>query len=176
MPPWAEDRLAPFGVYPTTHGHVAIVAFSPEWFASLAGALGQPDLATDPRYASRGERMKHAGDINAIISAWTCTRTSAQVVHELLERRGVPCAAVRTPEQVLRDPVLHGRGAVMKLSHPRLGDTHAVGMGLPIRFSRTPSQFDQPAPELGSANAQVYGDLLRLGARELEALQAQGVI
>jgi crotonobetainyl-CoA:carnitine CoA-transferase CaiB-like acyl-CoA transferase len=171
-----HDRLAPFGVYPTTDGSVAIVAFSPDWFRSLAEALGRPELADDPRYSNRGVRMKHAGDINALIVAWTRKRTSAQVVHELLEQRAIPCAPVRSPQEVLRDPVLHERGAIMKLSHPRLGDTDAVGMGLPIRFSRTPSQFDEPAPELGSANDEVYGRLLRMTEAEIARLRSDKVI
>jgi crotonobetainyl-CoA:carnitine CoA-transferase CaiB-like acyl-CoA transferase len=171
-----HDRLAPFGVYPTRDGNVAIVAFSPEWFASLLDALGRPELADDPRYANRGVRMKHAADINALITAWTAERTSAEVVQELLDKRSVPCAPVRTPQQVLSDPILRERGAVVKLAHPRLGDLDAVGMGLPIRFSRTPSQFDQPAPELASANEEVFRGLLRIGDAELARLHADGVI
>ena len=49
-------------------------------------------------------------------------------------------------------------------------------MGLPIQFSRTPSQFDGPAAELGASNAQVYGELLGLSADEIDGLRAQGVI
>jgi crotonobetainyl-CoA:carnitine CoA-transferase CaiB-like acyl-CoA transferase len=171
-----QDRLAPFGVYPTSDGHVAIVAFSPEWFRGLSEAMGRPHLADDPRYVNRGVRMKHAAEVNAMISEWTRGRSSAEVVAELLERRSIPCAPVRKPDQVLHDPVLHERGAVMKLAHPRLGDLQAMGMGLPIRFSETPSQFDQPAPELGSSNEEIYGNLLKLTGGELQELKSNGVI
>ena len=171
-----HDRLAPFGVYPAQDGHVAIVAFSDEWMAGLLGAMGQPQLAADPRFANRGIRMKHAGELNALIAAWTGTLGADDVVRELQHRRGVPCVRVRTPLQVLNDPLLHASGALTHLAHPRLGDIGAIGMGLPIRFSRTPSQFDQPAAELGSANAEIYGGLLRLGTAEMAALKTAGVI
>ncbi|HYF16374.1 MAG TPA: CoA transferase [Ramlibacter sp.] len=170
-----HDRLCPFGVYPTRDGHVAIVAFSQEWLGGLLDAMGQQALADDPRFANRGVRMQNAGALNAVIEGWTRERRSEDVVREL-ERRKVPVAPVRKPRQVLDDPHLHATGAVMKLSHPRLGALDAVGMGLPIRFSRTPSQFDQPAAELGSANGEVYGGLLALDAGEIERLRAQGVI
>jgi formyl-CoA transferase len=49
-------------------------------------------------------------------------------------------------------------------------------MGLPIRFSETPSQFDQPAPELGSSNEEIYGNLLKLTGGELQELKSNGVI
>ncbi|WP_326536603.1 CaiB/BaiF CoA transferase family protein [Pseudorhodoferax sp.] len=171
-----HDRLAPFGVYPASDGHVAIVAFSPDWFASLLDVLGRPELAEDPRYASRGARMQHAGDINALIAAWTCQRSADAVVRELLVERAVPCARVRTPREVLADPVLLQSGAVVRLAHPRLGDTEATGMGLPIRFSRTPSQFDQPAADLGSSNDEVYRTLLGLADDEIARLQAARTI
>jgi crotonobetainyl-CoA:carnitine CoA-transferase CaiB-like acyl-CoA transferase len=171
-----HDRLAPFGVYPTRDGHVAIVAFSEAWMAGLADAMGQPGFADDPRFSRRGIRMKHAAELNALIAQWTRELTTEQVVRELLDRRSVPCAPVRTPLQMLRDPELLASGALTPLSHPALGAVGAVGMGLPIRFSRTPSQFDQPAAELGSANAEIYQGLLKLSDGEVDGLRAGGVI
>jgi crotonobetainyl-CoA:carnitine CoA-transferase CaiB-like acyl-CoA transferase len=171
-----HDRLAPFGVYPTRDGHVAIVAFSKEWMAGLVDAMGQPHLADDPRFSNRGIRMKHASELNALIEAWTFDRSSDEVVRELHERRNVPCVRVRTPLQVLHDPLLHSSGALMKLSHPKLGSISAIGMGLPIQFSRTPSQFDRPATDLGSANADIYGGMLGMSAEEIAGLRSDGVI
>lgn len=170
------DRLVPFGVYATRDGYVAIVAFNPEWLRGLLDAIGQLPLLEDPRFSSRGPRMQHAAAMNTIIEDWTRQRSSEEVVRELQQKRGVPCTKVRTPLEVLADPELQASGAVVKLTHPQLGGVEAMGMGLPIRFSRTPSQFDQPADTLGGANAQVYGDLLGLSAEELARLQADGVI
>ena len=56
----SHDRLTPFGVYACKDGHAAIVAFRPEWMRGLLEALGRPELLTDPRFASRGPRMKNA--------------------------------------------------------------------------------------------------------------------
>ena len=170
------DRLAPFGVYHTKDGHVAIAAFSPEWMKGLLEAHGQPHLIDDPRFSSRGPRMQNAGELNAIIEEWTRKLTSEDVVNELLKKRGVPCARVRTPLEVLDDPNLHESGAVMHLEHPQYGRVGAVGMGLPIQFSKSKTQFDQPATQLGAANEQVYGELLKLSKKEIDELRAAGVI
>jgi formyl-CoA transferase len=172
----SHDRLSPFGVYPASDGHVALVAFSEEWMRGLTDAMGQPQLMDDPRFANRGIRMKHAAELDALIEAWTRQRTTAEIIHELFEQRRVPCAAVRTPLQALGDPQLHANGAVMKLTHPGMNGVEAVGMGLPIRFSHTPSQFDQPAEELGCSNAAIYGELLQLDAGEMARLRERGVI
>jgi crotonobetainyl-CoA:carnitine CoA-transferase CaiB-like acyl-CoA transferase len=170
------DRLVPFGIYQTKDGHVSVAAVHPEWFRGLLDALGQPHLMDDPRFSSRGPRVKHAAELNAIIEAWTRQRTSDEVVHELLEKRSVPAARVRRPDEVLHDPHLHESGAVMNLEHPTLGPIDAIGMGLPIQFSKSEAQFDQPATELGSSNEQVYGELLALSKREIEELREARII
>jgi crotonobetainyl-CoA:carnitine CoA-transferase CaiB-like acyl-CoA transferase len=171
-----QDRLVPFGVYPSKDGYVAIAALHPDWLRGLLDALGEPHLIDDPRFSSRGPRLKHAGELNAIIEAWTRQHRSDDIVCELLEKRAVPCARVRGPDEVLHDPRLHESGAVMKLTHPTLGPIDAVGMGLPIQFSKSTAQFDQPATELGAANEQIYGELLDLSKREIEELRAAGII
>lgn len=171
-----QDRLVPFGVYPTKDGHVAIAAVHNDWFRGLLDALDQLHLLDDARFAHRGARVRHAGELNAVIQRWTERHTSDEVVRELLEKRSVPCARVRRPDEVLHDPRLHESGAVMNLRHPRFGDIGAVGMGMPIQFSKFKAQFDQPATELGSANEDVYGGLLDLSQSEIEALFKAGVI
>jgi crotonobetainyl-CoA:carnitine CoA-transferase CaiB-like acyl-CoA transferase len=171
-----HDRLVPFGVYGTQDGCVAMVAFQPDWFRNLMEAVGKPEMADDPRYATRGPRMKYAAEINAVIEEWTRQRSTAEVIREVQEKRGVPAAAVRSPLDVLKDPVLQERGAVMKLEHPGLADIDAMGMGLPIKFSKTPAQFDQPAQELGASNDEVYRSLLNLPDERLQQLRDDGVI
>ncbi|KWF94133.1 formyl-CoA transferase [Burkholderia cepacia] len=171
-----QDRLVPFGVYGTRDGHVAMVAFQPDWFQNLMEAVGRPEIVTDPRYATRGPRMKHAAEINAIIEDWTSRRSTEEVIAELQVKRGVPAAPVRSPLDVLKDPVLQARGAVVKLEHPGLADVDAMGMGLPIKLSQTPVQFDQPAQELGAANDEIYRGLLKLSEDRLQQLREQGVI
>ncbi|VWC57491.1 CaiB/BaiF CoA transferase family protein [Burkholderia lata] len=171
-----QDRLVPFGVYGTRDGYVAMVAFQPDWFQNLMEAVGRPEMATDPRYATRGPRMKHATEINAIIEAWTRRHSTDEVIAELQVRRGVPAAPVRSPLDVLKDPVLLERGAVVRLEHPGLDGVDAMGMGLPIKLSGTPVQFDQPAQALGAANDEIYRKLLKLPEERLQQLRDAGVI
>jgi formyl-CoA transferase len=171
-----HDRLAPFGVYPTRDGHVAIVAFQPDWMRALLETVGHPELLDDPRFSTRGPRMRNARELNAVIQQWTSQHSTADVVRELLDRRGVPCAPVRKPDEVLHDRRLHDSGALMDLAHPTFGPVDAVGMGLPIRFSATPSQFDQPAMPLGSSNEEIYGGLLKLTEQDIKDLQRSGVV
>ncbi len=170
-----HDRLVPFGVYPAADGHVALIAMQPEWFRGLMEAIGRPELADDPRYATRGPRMQHAAMLNELVAAWTRRQRGEDLLAEL-QRRQIPCARVRTPAEALRDPAMRARGAVTPLAHPEAGTIDAIGMGLPIHFSRCHAQFDRPATALGAANAEIYGDLLGLPDTELAALREAGVI
>jgi formyl-CoA transferase len=170
----SHDRLVPFGVYPTSDGHVAIVAFSPEAMKGLLDAMDQPHLIDDPRFASRGPRMKHANEFNAIVEKWTSAHTSAEVEHELLTKRGVPCAPVRRADEALHDERLHESGALVRLEHPSLGGMEAVGIGLPIQFSATPVRFDRPAMPLGGANEEIYGGMLGMSQEAIASLRAAG--
>lgn len=172
----SHDRLVPFGVYPCKDGHVAIVAFRPEWLAPLLDAMGQPELLQDPRFATRGPRVAHAAAFNRYIEAWTRERTTADVVRELLEKRQVPATRVRAPAEVLADPQLLARGAVTRLEHPLMGGLQTSGMGNPIQFSDAHAQFDVPAQALGAANHDIYGGLLKMSPEEIAALRAEGVI
>lgn len=172
------ERLTPFGVYKTRDGYVALVAFQPDWFRNLTEAIGRPELAQDPRFAVLGARNRHSSEINAVVQDWLAMHTSAEVIRELQEKRGVPCAEVRTPEQVLADRELQARGAVVPLEHPGLAASGrvAMGMGLPIQFSASPVRFDQPAQALGESNDRIYRELLKLSEAELAQLREQGVI
>nr|WP_233350895.1 CaiB/BaiF CoA-transferase family protein [Hyphomonas sp. ND6WE1B] len=169
-----HDRLVPFGVYPTSDGYVAIVAFSPEWMRGLFETVGRPDILEDPRYATRGPRMKHASTLNEVIAGWTGKHSTEEVVGQLVARK-VPCGPVRSALDVLRDPRLRERGAVVDLEHPRLGRV-GTGMGLPIRFSDAAAAFDQPADDLGGSNQKILGELLGMEAEEIAALKNLGVI
>jgi crotonobetainyl-CoA:carnitine CoA-transferase CaiB-like acyl-CoA transferase len=172
----SHDRLVPFGVYPCTDGHVSIVAFRPEWMKGLLEAMGRSELINDPRFATRGPRMQHAAALNELIEAWTSKFTTQALVHLLFDKHAVPAVVVRKPVDVLNDPALHERGAVMQLHHPAMGNAKAIGMGNPIQFSKANAQFDIPAQEIGQANQDIYGSLLKMSADEIAELQSAGVI
>lgn len=170
------DRLIPFGVYQARDGYVAIVAFQGDWFKGLLEVIGRPEFAEDPRYSTRVERMNRAAEFNEIIQQWTRQHDCDDIVHELLDKRGVPAAKVRSPDEVLQDPHLHASGAVTQVFHPRHGKVDAVGCGLPIQFSASVAQFDEPARELGTSNDEIFRELLKLPPEQIAALKAARVI
>ena len=85
---------SPLGVYPTTDGYVALnVAVEAHWH-NLLKAMGRQELRDDPRFLTNADRVKHMGEIDAAISAWTSTLGKMEVF-AIAKRYRIPLAPVR---------------------------------------------------------------------------------
>lgn len=169
-------RLAPFGLYPALDGFITICAPTEVFAASLFKAIGRPELVTDPRFSTRDRRVLHVGELDGLVGDFTRTLTREEAV-ATLTKAGVPAAAVRTPNDAVRDPLCIERGETVPLEHPIYGAVDDVfGMGMPIRFSRASAGFEQPAPKLGEHNTAVYGELLGYSEDRLAAMKSSGII
>jgi len=169
-------RLAPFGVYRAADGYVAICAFTDPFAHGLFRAMADAEVSSDPRFATRDQRVRHAAEVDACVERWTSARP-VKAVLSALEREAVPCAEVRDPSDAIRDPRVVSRGDTMRLEHPVHGTVADLyGTGLPVTFSETRAGFTQPAPRLGQHNQQVYGELLGYSADRIDQLRTDGVI
>jgi CoA:oxalate CoA-transferase len=169
-------RLAPFGIYATQDGFIAICAPTEIFAQALFVVMGQQNLGTDPKFATRDLRVKHVDEMNCIIERWTKSMTTKQVLAKL-DAGGVPAAEVRDTNSAVRDPQVIARGETVPLTHPKYGAVGDVyGMGLPIRFSGSKAGFDQPAPALGEQNEEVYSGVLGYSPEKIQELRSQKVI
>jgi formyl-CoA transferase len=166
--------IAPYNVYPTRDGHVAIFTASERHWQSIARLLGREDLLDNPDFASTPARAARMEEIDAIVEAWTRPRGKDEVM-ALLTAAHVPCAPVRTTREVINDPHLRARGVWVDIEHPRRGKTRVPIS--PIRLhGSAPAAVERPAPLLGQDTDRVLAELLGLSADELAALHAAGVI
>jgi len=152
--------------------YVYVHATAPDMWKALMKTIGRPEYADDPRMQDRQARFQYAGEIDALIEAWTEKHTKREAM-ELLAAAGVPCGAVLDTGEVLGDEDLRARGMVVTVEHPTRG---AFTMPAnPIRLGDSPTEV-KPAPLLGQHNTDVYGALLGLGPEDLAALKRDGVI
>lgn len=168
-------RLAPFGVYPAADGYVAICAPTEAFAEALFRALGRAELSSDERFRTRDARVRHVAEVDRIVSEFTRVRPKADVV-ATLAAAGVPAAEVRDPAEAVRDPRVVARGETVRLQHHAAPDVDVYGPGVPIVFSDATVSLDQPPPEIGEHNQEVYGGLLGYSAEELSRLKTAGVI
>ena len=140
----------------------------------LAEAMGRPELADDPRYATHIARGRNQTELDALIDAWTRTMTIAEL-DRLMIACSIPAGQVYRAPEMIADPHFQAREAIVEVQTERFGALKMQG-AFP-RLSTTPSGVRSPAPSVvGQHNGEIYGELLGFDAERLQALAAAGVI
>lgn len=167
-------NAAPLDNWETADGqYISIAAPGDQLFPRLARAIGQPELVDDPRFATLPQRAKNADAINDIVAQW-CKRHDAAEIERIMLEQDVPVARALNIADVVADPHYIARESFVTVDDPMVGPIKQPAV-FP-RFSATPGSIRYPAPALGEHNAEVYGELLGLGAEQLDELRAAGVI
>ena len=164
---------APYNVYPTSDGHVAIHIVTEGHWKNLTVAMGREELQRDPRFATNADRIQHMDEVDAVVAGWTRTLGKMEVFARTKALR-VPCAPVRTAPEVMNDPHMHERGMLERVVHPELGEI--VVPTNPLRLHGLPKAPLVPSPTIGQHNAEIYGGWLGLSEAEVAALKAEGAI
>jgi len=165
---------APIDNYPTADGtYVCIVAGSDANFRRLCEAMGTPELADDPEWATLSQRAAGSDQINDMVAAWTSARSAAEVEAACIAHE-VPVATAYTAADILADPHLAARGDLVTIDDPIAGP-HRQQAPAPRIDGRTPVA-PRPAPLLGEHNDEVWRDLVGLSSDELDGLLSDGII
>ncbi|GIX48069.1 MAG: formyl-CoA:oxalate CoA-transferase [Candidatus Tectimicrobiota bacterium] len=138
---------------------------------ALARLIGHPELAA--RYRDPAARLAHREEIEAQVAAWVRPQTRQQAM-QACAQAGVPCGATLNTLELLHDPHLRARGALVTVQHPEFGPITLPGS--PMRVSPGGDLTYRPAPLLGQHNAEVYAEFFGFDAAKLEALRKEGVI
>jgi crotonobetainyl-CoA:carnitine CoA-transferase CaiB-like acyl-CoA transferase len=166
--------IAPSNVYMCSDGEFMIGGNGDAIFARLAQAMGRPELAKDPRYATHIARGENQIELDALINRWTGQHTIADV-EALMIQHSVPAGKVYRAPEMFADPHFQAREAIVEVETERFGKLKMQNV-VP-RLSETPSAIRTPAPsKVGQHNADVYGGLLGLTPKEIEELKAAGAI
>ncbi len=164
----------PSGGFRTADGRwAAIVVAEDRMYGRLMRAIGREDLATDPRYVHAPGRTLDREPIERAIRDWVAAHDLAQV-QAVLGAAEVPVAASSTVADAFIDPQFAAREAVITVDDPILGPLRM--QGITPKLSATPGAVMRGAPLLGEHNHEVYSGLLGLGAADIAALRADGVI
>ncbi|MCO5792242.1 MAG: CoA transferase [Blastomonas sp.] len=168
------EGVAPSNVYQCSDGEYLIGANQDAVFARLCAAMGRPELATDPRYATHLARGERQTELDELIEAWTRTLTVAQVEALMIEY-SVPAGKIYGAADMLQDEHFKARDALVEVDSPRWGK-FAMQNSFP-KLSDTPGSIRTLAPQtIGEHNAQVYGDLLGLDEAAIAELKAAGAV
>ncbi|WP_421999513.1 CaiB/BaiF CoA transferase family protein [Roseovarius mucosus] len=154
----AHPNIVPYQVFATADGHVIVAVGNDSQYARFCDYLGQPDWATDPRYATNTARLAQRDTLVPMIAEVLATRTTAHVIAGL-EARKVPVGPVNTIGQALETEQAQARGMTitMPAPHTAKGDVRLIGN--PLKFSRTPVSYRSAPPTTGADTDAVLGPL-----------------
>lgn len=165
--------VAPSNVYKTADDDQIIIAGNADAvFARLCGAMGQPGLADDERFATHACRGDNMSELDGLIEDWTRTQPVTQLL-ALLEEHGVPAGQIFTAKEMLADPHYEARGMVQRIEN-RAG-VEVPMAGVVPTFASTPGTIRSAGPALGEHTEAVLSELLGLSGLELHGLRSQGV-
>ncbi|MGW1260243.1 CaiB/BaiF CoA transferase family protein [Streptomyces sp. NPDC002513] len=144
-----HPSMAPFDTFTCSDQLVAICVGNDHLFGILAGALGRPEWATDPRFATNVDRMDNQAELKAAMEEVLRTDTAA-AWHERLEDAGIPVGLVLNVDDTRKLEHIKVRGMVKEVGGFEVP-------GNPIKFGAYNSLGTMvPSPELNS-----NGDALR---------------
>lgn len=165
-------NVCPHGHFPTGDGKwVAIACTTDRMFERLTRAMGRPDLWES--YPGNADRLAARGTVDKLVSAWTGSLSSAEVMDACLAQE-VPCGPLNDIADIFADAQFKARGMLHRVVEDAVGEV-TVPAVIP-KLSETPGRIGGLGPALGDANDDVYGGLLGLSADEIAALKADGVI
>ncbi|MEE9249785.1 MAG: CoA transferase, partial [Alphaproteobacteria bacterium] len=110
-------NVAPSNVYPTKDGKMILIAANQDAvFKRLAEAMGRPELAEDPRYATHSARGARQKELDESIADWTST-IDGKALADLLNKHGVPNGHIYRAPEMLEDPHFAAREAIVRVTH-----------------------------------------------------------
>jgi formyl-CoA transferase/CoA:oxalate CoA-transferase len=138
-------------------------------------AVGRPDVADDPRFATQAGRLTHPEYSNVLRDVLQ-PAAEGLTVAEMLERLtagGVPAVAAVPIAEVHAHEQVRANGTFREREHPVAGALREPRGA--ARFGGTPGAVPAPAPALGEHTDAILTEL-GYSAAEIASLRAAGTI
>ena len=168
----AHPNIQPQDVYACADGDVILVVGNDGQFARLCDVFGHAEWARDERFATNAQRVRHIGELSALLREVFGTWERDALV-AALDTAGVPCGAINSVADVFEDPQVKARGMLRHVPHPSGVDVPQVAS--PMRFAETPLQTQAAPPLLGQHSADILAEL-GYDTAGIDALRSAGVI
>jgi CoA:oxalate CoA-transferase len=146
-----HPSITPFEPYDTADRPLIIAAGNNALFVRLCQALGQPDLAADPRFSTNTSRNRHADALKAALEIVLRTAPAAHW-QNVLEAVAVPCGLIHTIADAVEHPQVRARNMIVSAGPLRMA-------GNPIKLSAFPDlPTREPAPDIDADGARIRAE------------------
>lgn len=171
----SHPHWCPHGTYPAAGDDrwLAIAVRTDDEWVSLCRVMRREELASDPRFESSFQRLRHRHEADALVSDWS-RHVDNHEGQRLLMAAGIPAGAVLYPEDLLTDDQLAARRFYPEVEHPVTGRHRLFSM--PQVFRRVETRTAARAPLFGEHTREVLRRLAGVDDQEYERLEAAGVV
>jgi crotonobetainyl-CoA:carnitine CoA-transferase CaiB-like acyl-CoA transferase len=149
-----HPNIVPYQLFETADRPFILAAGNDRLFERTCDVIGRPELALDERFATNGSRVRHRDELISILAQDFATRPAAEWL-AALEAAAVPCAPVRTIDEVFAAP--EGAATLQHVDDPGHGLLRLVAS--PIHIDGSPTPVRRPPPRLGEHTDEVLGEL-----------------
>lgn len=150
----AHPRNAPYQAFRAKDDYYAMAAGTDGLWKSTCEALGRPELAADPRFASTMLRAKNQGALKEIVEGVSAGFTAQEMLAKF-RAAGVPCAPINTYSGALNDEQVRHMEWVQEIELP--GGKKTRTFASPLRFTGKGFPIRRDPPALGEHNDEVFG-------------------
>ena len=168
----AHPNIVPYETFDTADRPIAVAVGSERQWPRFCEVLERPELATDPRFATNGDRVVHRSTLRPILAARLRELGAAEWL-AALDAASIPCAPINDVVAAFASPEAEALDMVVEQEHPAWGVIRQVGV--PFKLAATPATIRTPPPALGEQAAQILAELGYTDG-EVAALLADGVI
>jgi CoA:oxalate CoA-transferase len=152
-----HPSITPFEAFATADGHIIIAAGNDGLFVRLAEALGRPDLARNPLFATNPLRNQHQAALKGEIESALAGGTTGHWL-AVLEGAGIPCGPVNNVAQAIAHPQVAARNMLIECDDPVTGPLTLAGN--PMKFSAfADPPTREPSPDLDADRERILREL-----------------
>lgn len=142
-----DPVLAPYQAFPTEDGYLNVGCANQKLFSQLCEAVGRPELADDPRFATNADRVEHLDELDDELSTVFREHPTDYWVDLLADDHGLPVGPLFSVRDALYNDQSQARGVIGETDHPVAGTIPVVEH--PLHYDRASSGFRGPPPLLG---------------------------
>jgi crotonobetainyl-CoA:carnitine CoA-transferase CaiB-like acyl-CoA transferase len=168
----AHVSNVPLRAYRTKDSALVIEAYIDHFFRNLCKNMNMENLADDPRFNTRANRLKNREELDRILEEAFLKKTTSEW-WDLFIQLEVPSGPIYTVAEAVADPQVLSRNMVVEIDSPHVGKTKDVGN--PVKVSGLDHIQYAPPPALGENTDQILRDLLGFTREKIADLRSRGV-
>jgi crotonobetainyl-CoA:carnitine CoA-transferase CaiB-like acyl-CoA transferase len=144
--------IAPYGTFAVAGGLINVAVATDAQFSRFCEAIGAPELARNPRFATNALRQAARPALEREIEARLGQDTREHWLARF-EKAGIPAGPILGIDEAFASPLATERHMRVEVEHPRSGRISQVGA--PWQIDGEPSPIRMPPPMLGQHTDEV---------------------